>query len=133
MSGTRRVPIERATLTRIPAEAISIYCEMIRLRCTCKPYPNPKQWWGRKECRACEKWWELHNELADQILHKPWQWPLITPITRYPDYDREAGMFTNTLRRRQGNDRMRAMEKALRAASSSRKKERDTDAEPVAG
>jgi len=126
---TNRVPIRRPAATMIPPRAVKIFVAMNKLRCACGPYPDPKRWWGREQCRACEKWWVLHKELADQILHKPWEWPLVTPITRYPDYDYEAGMFTNTLRREQGNDRMRAMEQALRAAASAREEREGTYAE----
>jgi hypothetical protein len=115
---TKRTPIARQMATpQITREALRIWRQMSRLRCRCGPYPDPTKWWGREQCASCAKWWSLHSALAHEIPHKPWHWPLVTPITRYPDFDREAGMFVNTFRPRQGNDRMRELERALRAGA----------------
>jgi hypothetical protein len=121
MPGPKRTPIARAARTVISPEAVAVYQQMRRLRCSCGPYPDPKKWTGRKQCAACERWWDLHSKLADLIPHKPWMWPVICPPTKYPEYDFGLQRFTNELRPRQGNDRMRAMEKALREAARAAK------------
>ena len=67
---TKRVPIARQMATpQITEQAVAIYERMCKLRCSCEPYPNPKQWWGREECSGCRRWWNLHNELAHHIPH----------------------------------------------------------------
>jgi hypothetical protein len=72
MSGTRRTPINRPPVAQITPRAIDLYVAMSRLRCTCAP-PSPT----RTECPGCERWWDLHSELDDELNCEPWQWPCV--------------------------------------------------------
>ena len=115
---TKRTPIARQMATpQIKEQAVAIYERMRKLRCSCGPYPNPKQWWGREECSGCRRWWDLHNELAHHIPHRPWEWPLAAPITKYPVYDHGLKRYTTEIRRPPARERERALERALREAT----------------
>jgi hypothetical protein len=114
---TKRVPLKRQSAAhQITPAALAIAERMFKLRCTCGNYPDRTKWTGRKQCRACEQWWDLHSQLADVVPHQPWQWPLLNPPTKYPDFDSVTGMFTDTLQPSQPNERQRAFEDVLRQA-----------------
>jgi hypothetical protein len=84
---TKRTPLRRFTQTQISPEAIAIWKQMRRLKCSCGPYP-PGKGSHREECDGCTRWWALHSAL-DQALGPttPWLWPHVACPTKYPDCD----------------------------------------------
>jgi hypothetical protein len=72
MSGTRRVPLARRPVVQITAEAVRLFEAMGKLKCTCPP-PSPT----RSPCPGCERWYDLHAELHDELRCKPWEWPCV--------------------------------------------------------
>jgi hypothetical protein len=118
MPGTRRTPIARRSVASITPQAVAIFREMSKCKCSCGNYPDPTIWTGRAQCSGCTTWWALHSELADHIKHQVWEWPLIPCITRYPVFDRDAGRFTDVMEPpEQGNERQRELDRVLREAA----------------
>jgi hypothetical protein len=79
VSGTRRTPLDRpAAQLRITLRAVELYVAMGKLKCTCLP-PPPVEYWTRKECPACSHWYDLHDQLADELgaSVEPWEWPIV--------------------------------------------------------
>lgn len=82
MSGTKRVPLARATRVVISARAAEIFVremEPRRKRCRCERVTK-ERWTGLRECRSCREWWEWHSRLADEFTNPyppPWHWPLV--------------------------------------------------------
>src|SRR2546430_172883 len=72
---TNRTPIERPALTMVSSRALDLYESMNRLRCTCAPMPP--EYWTHKMCAGCERWYELHGELNDELHCEPWEWPCV--------------------------------------------------------
>jgi hypothetical protein len=86
MSGTRRTPVARRSITPITPRAVELYLKMRRLRCSCPP-PG-REYWKRPTCASCEKWWNLHRELDRELAPRPpWIWPHLNPPTLYPNHD----------------------------------------------
>jgi hypothetical protein len=59
MPGTRRRPPIRPFGPRITRAALDIFVELRK-----RKYPTPQ-------------WWELHNQLHDELGLKPWEWPAV--------------------------------------------------------
>jgi hypothetical protein len=117
MTGSRRTPFARPTQTPISARAVELYKRMRKLKCECPPYPDPTKWTGRKQCGACREWWQLHAQLDAALAPtRPWEWPLLCPPTLHQVFDHAAGRFTAELVPEQADERMRALEDALREA-----------------
>jgi hypothetical protein len=76
MSGTRRVPLDRPPVAQITPRAVDIYIAMGKLRCTCAP-PPPDEYWKHKMCVGCERWYDLHGLLDDELGCEPWEWPVV--------------------------------------------------------
>jgi hypothetical protein len=72
MSGTRRTPLVRRPTVQITPRAIDLYLAMSKLRCTCPP-PSP----GRTQCPGCQRWYDLHAELHEELRCAPWEWPCV--------------------------------------------------------
>jgi hypothetical protein len=112
MSGTRRIPINRRSVTAIAPRAVELYKAMRRIRCTCPlPKPGRNAPSMRDQCRGCSKWWSLHSEL-DAALGptKPWLWPHLAEPTRvlHPD---------GSIRPQLPAQHMRETEQRLKAAA----------------
>jgi hypothetical protein len=83
---TNRTPIERPTLTMISPRALELFAELERARrarrravdCTIS-----EQGLCTTDCRACRRWFELHDQLHVVLRLRPWQWPCI-PRNPYP-------------------------------------------------
>jgi hypothetical protein len=73
MSGTRRTPLARAPGMQITPRAIDLYVAMGKLRCTC-PSPTPPT---QGPCPGCERWYDLHGELDEELRLPPWYWPIV--------------------------------------------------------
>jgi hypothetical protein len=72
---SKRTPINRPPRPTVTFAALEAFRKMQRLerRCTCDD--------DHRECPACEKWWQQHSILHDELRLKPWQWPAY----QYPD------------------------------------------------
>jgi hypothetical protein len=78
MPGTRRTPLDRPAVgLRITERAVDIFIAMGKLRCTCPPVPA--DYWTHKTCASCERWWDLHSELADELgtSVELWEWLIV--------------------------------------------------------
>jgi hypothetical protein len=78
MSGTRRIPLNRPAVgLRITERAIDVFIAMGRLKCTC--LPPPPEYWLHKMCAGCEKWYDLHSQVAGELGNsiEPWMWPIL--------------------------------------------------------
>jgi hypothetical protein len=73
---TNRTPIARPSAVQITSRALDLYEAMGRLKCTCAPSP-PDEYWKRKMCAGCERWYDLHDELNDELRCEPWEWPCV--------------------------------------------------------
>jgi hypothetical protein len=86
MSGTRRTPLVRRSAVQISPRALELFVELERARrarrhavdCTIS-----EQGLCTTDCRACRRWWDLHDELHVELRLNPWQWPCI-PRNPYP-------------------------------------------------
>jgi hypothetical protein len=107
MSGTRRTPINRPKAVQITSRAIDLFVAMGKLRCTCPP-PSPG--WT-PPCPGCERWWDLHAELDDELHCEPWQWPCVARAS-----PKHAGSPT-------WNEDIAARTAALKAAAKARRTE----------
>ena len=76
---TKRIPTARTVTLRITAKAVSLFEQMRRLEraCRCPPTDWSGEYWKQTQCTACEKWWQLHSELHDELGCRPWHWPCI--------------------------------------------------------
>src|SRR5262245_10043902 len=69
---TKRTPIGRTPIPQIMPRAIELFDAMRRCRCTCPPHRNPLT-----RCSACDRWWQLQNQLCDELRTRPWEYPCI--------------------------------------------------------
>ena len=75
---TKRIPIHRPIRSQIPPEALDLFHEMKKLKCTCRPIDWEGAYWEQDECPECKRWWRLHSRLADLLPGiQPWHWPVI--------------------------------------------------------
>jgi hypothetical protein len=118
MSGTKRVPVARTPIPQITPRSIELFDAMKRCCCTCPPIDWEGQW-GRQQCPGCKRWWELQNELCDELRTKPWEYPCVEdPRTENP-YLR--GMPAHATW--EPNHRAQAMWRQLHSASRERRRE----------
>ena len=80
MSGTRRKPLARRSAVQITPRALDLYTAMGKLRCTCPP--RPPEYWKHKMCAGCERWYDLHGELNDELRCESWEWPCVGRVSR---------------------------------------------------
>src|SRR5262249_2634102 len=69
---------------------VKLFDQMCQCRCTCPPrdWDDPESW--IRECEGCERWWELHSHLHEELHCRPWEWPCVEhPGARSP-YPRGA-------------------------------------------
>jgi hypothetical protein len=116
---TKRTPIARHHMASISERAVELYLAMKRIRCTCPPpepgFTSPKL---RDQCGNCERWWSLHNQLADELKLRPWFWPVIVPPTRILHRD-------GVVRPRQPAQHMVETEARLKEAAKDRRAVRE--------
>jgi hypothetical protein len=124
VSGTRRTPINRPAVAQVTERAIDLWVAMTKLRCTCTP--PPPEYWLHKMCPGCERWYELHGELNDELHCAPWQWPCAARAS-----PKRAGSPTMNEYIAATMAMLKAAAKARRTASPSSEKEGSLDAEPV--
>jgi hypothetical protein len=117
---TNRTPIQRPALTMITPRAVELFVAMGKLRCTCPP-PSPK----RSPCPGCERWYDLHADLHDELQCKPWEWPC---VARQSPKRAGSPTWNETIAAT-----MTALQEAARrrAAPSPSREEGDPNAEPV--
>jgi hypothetical protein len=95
MSGTRRTPIARQTMSpQITPRAAELWLAMRKVsRCACPPYPES---FAGRECNNCNKWWDLHSELHTELRCKLWEWPAVPSPRRRGEWrgpsDRQVAM-----------------------------------------
>jgi len=103
---TSRTPIIRfPKAPHITPRAVDLFARMQGCFCTCEP---DRDWVHLGRCSGCERWWELHAQLADELRCKPWEWPCILDS----DDDDDGKLGDPWVRRRQR--RQRALETAVR-------------------
>jgi hypothetical protein len=73
VSGTRRTPLDRPAVAQVSPGAVDLYIAMSKLWCTC-PSPRPPE---VGPCPGCAKWYDLHDELDDELQCEPWEWPIV--------------------------------------------------------
>jgi hypothetical protein len=86
VSGTRRTPLARRPAVQITPRALELFAELERARrarrhatdCTISEFGL-----CIAECAACERWWDLQDELHIELDLPPWRWPAI-PRNPYP-------------------------------------------------
>jgi len=86
MPGPIRKPLAHPVRTQqITPRAIQLFDQIRRVRCSCPPIDWEGEYWKGRECPGCKRWWQLHNELHDELGGKPWEWPAIEdPETQNP-------------------------------------------------
>lgn len=85
MSGTKRVPVARTPIPQITPRSIELFDAMKCCRCTCPPIDWEGKYWGRQQCPGCKRWWQLQNQLCDEVRAPIWQYPCIEdPRTQNP-------------------------------------------------
>jgi hypothetical protein len=93
MPGTKRTPIYRqAAQPQITLRAIELFKQMESARrarkravgCTISRYGL-----CTGDCRVCERWYDLHDELHTELRLPPWRWPCLG-FCRYPPNSPEA-------------------------------------------
>jgi hypothetical protein len=77
MSGTRRTPLARPPAVQITPRAIYLFVAMGKLRCTCAPRDWSGKYWEHQPCAGCARWYDLHDELNDELRCEPWEWPCV--------------------------------------------------------
>src|SRR5262249_33621980 len=78
MPGPIRKPLAHPVRTQmITPAAIRLFDQIRHVRCTCPPIDWEGEYWKGRECPGCKRWWQLHNELHDELGGKPWEWPAI--------------------------------------------------------
>jgi hypothetical protein len=119
---TKRIPTGRSVTLQITPLAIQLFEEMRRLDnlCMCPSIDWGGKYWVRNECAACERWWELHSQLHDELQCKPWHWPAI----ENPDVENPYPPGSAAHQRWKPNLRGQAMWRALAAASREAKRAR---------
>jgi hypothetical protein len=84
---SKRKPLNRPPALQITPLAIRLFTEMNAISCTCAPRDWDGKYWEHKPCAGCERWWELHAQLHDELRCRPWEWPCIqspTAVCPYP-------------------------------------------------
>jgi hypothetical protein len=122
VSGTRRTPLARSPGMQITPRAVDLYAAMGKLRCSC-PSPKPPT---QGPCPGCARWYDLHDELDDELRLPPWYWPIVgrqgARAAGSPAMNETIAatmkMFEDAIRRR-------------RAAVSARKEREGANAEPA--
>jgi hypothetical protein len=131
VSGTRRTPLDRPPVAQITPRAVDLFIAMGKLRCTCPP--PPPEYWKHKICVGCERWYDLHGLLDDELGCEPWEWPCVA--RQGPKHAGSTCMNEGIAARMAA---LKAAAKARRAATATRRTaslpldEEDTNA-PVAG
>ena len=79
---TTRIPVRRASKSRITPQVIALFHRMEELstKCTCPPtdWVTPGAYCdGGDLCPACVEWWDLHERLHDLLDLPLSQWPAI--------------------------------------------------------
>jgi hypothetical protein len=74
---TNRTPIQRPAAAMISPRAIDLWEAMGNLRCTCAPRDWDGKYWEHQQCPGCERWYDLHGELNDELGCAPWEWPCV--------------------------------------------------------
>jgi hypothetical protein len=113
MPGTKRTPINRPpTGGRITDEAIALFDAMQRINCVCPPIDWGGEFWKRRECVGCQRWWELHSQLHDALNLKPWNWPVYQhpDSNPYPSWHAQHGKWAIA----EAQERWRALDAASR-------------------
>jgi hypothetical protein len=90
---SKRKPISRPLRVQITPLAIRLFTEMAAISCTCAPRDWKGEYRGHQECAGCERWWELHRQLHNELGCRPWQWPCIehpNSVSPYPEGSRTA-------------------------------------------
>jgi hypothetical protein len=64
--GTKRTPIKRQPESKITPQAIRLFNQMMRIRCTCAPGQ-------RFECSGCRRWEKLDEELGVEMKVPVWR------------------------------------------------------------
>jgi hypothetical protein len=111
---TKRTRISRPQRTPIAPRAIALFREMqaLETKCTCEPIDWDGKYWEHEQCPACDRWWDLHAELHDEIGAKLHEWPGIeTPGARtpYPEGSNAAADWKPDL---EAQERYRVLEQA---------------------
>jgi len=70
MRKSKRPPTRRKPVAVITDRAIDLFDDMETLETQCSCGGDVLF-----ECDACEKYWDQHNILYDELKLKPWQWP----------------------------------------------------------
>jgi hypothetical protein len=136
MSGTRRTPIGRRSAVQITRRAIDLFAELERARrarrravdCTIS-----ERGLCTTDCRACRRWFDLHDELHIQLGLPPWVWPCL-PRNPYPPGSPKAREWRPGPEQKELWDLLneaRAGAPRKRPAVSARKEEEGTNAEPA--
>ena len=86
MSHTKRTPIARQATLRVSPRAIALFEQLERARrrrraATCIVGDSPAGYCS-SECAACRTWYDLNDELHQELGLKPWQ--LCLPRNPYP-------------------------------------------------
>jgi hypothetical protein len=82
---SKRKPISRPPALQITPLAISLFTELAAISCTCAPRDWGGKYWEDKQCAGCERWYELHARLHDELRCRPWEWPCIqSPKAKCP-------------------------------------------------
>jgi hypothetical protein len=119
MPGTKRVPVTRSPIPQITLKAVELFDGMRGCRCTCPPIDWEGKYWGRQQCPGCKRWWELQNQLCDELCCKPWEYPCVEdPRTQNP-YPRGMPAHQSW----QPNHRAQEMWRTLADASREAKRE----------
>jgi hypothetical protein len=75
---TKRTPLRRSgQQRRITPEAVALFKEMEALECTCPPRDWEGEYWKHEQCQGCDKWFDLHSRLHDEVGAQLWEWPCI--------------------------------------------------------
>jgi hypothetical protein len=125
MAGTRRLPLRRPLQgPQITPRAVDLYIAMGKLRCSC-PSPKPPT---QGPCPNCEKWFDLHADLHDELQLAPWEWPCVSRLS-----PKHAGSPTMSESAPALMALLKEAAKARRTVSPSRKEDPHAEVEPVAG
>ena len=82
---SKRKPLNRPPALQITPLAIRLFTEMRAISCTCAPRDWDGKYWEHRQCAGCERWWELHGRLHDELRCRPWEWPCIqSPEAKCP-------------------------------------------------
>jgi hypothetical protein len=83
---TNRTPIQRPALTMISPRALELFAELeLARRARRRAVDCAVSEYGlcTADCRACTRWYDLHDELHRELGLRPWQWPCL-PRNPYP-------------------------------------------------